>query len=683
MGHKIYGRSMNRRRKLILQDFFLGGDSAYEFSSQYRAVLDYAQANGGSPPSDSERKIQEDIFVRKLVYEGVFADAEQIFLLETHGDETFSLINVASPGTRNGSKVGTPTFTPGSGWSSAGSLANYIRTNFIPQTHATKLAQNNAGIIFYTPTNEAASGTKVEFGGNEASLGDAIVSSVFVGSGTGAANIRINGSTNYGVPISASNGLHHFFRAVSNAIQIYFRGLSVGTSGANNSTGLSSIELYILVYNNNGTPAGGTTKTAGLWIIGKAFNGSEFNLNAYHKDYISTPQLVTTPSFPNWKTVSNDLSGYLTSTSQLAASVSSPVVNQMLVKGTGALTGSNQWQGGALAENDCIYYAPSSAQTVLKVNTLTDLYSLISTSATSQVAKYGGAVVSSVNGKVYFNPQNATAVMVIDPDDDSSYFFDSTGVVADNTAGNLGAGLKFYGLYEGADGRIYCIPYDSTEVMVINPVNDSISYIDTTGVTTRGAGNLSGSAKWDCGFVHGDYIYGVPSTATDMLKINTLTGAVSRIGTFPVGTNKWALATLGPNDRVYIFPYIDNRIIKFNPNDDSFSYLATTIGAIDASLKVGGCSIMPDGRIITVPGDTNTAYIVDTTTDSVTAVGYASLGSILGPITGAKFISTILAKNGASYACPFNSDFVLKQYYEGKRISLPANFVFNRHARGA
>lgn len=659
--------------------FLTDAAASYSYSSEYQSVLTWAQANGATAPASDLNKQAEDIFVRSLVYEGAWALADQIVVLSSRGDETYSLINVLNPGTRNFSKASSPTFATGSGWSAAGSLVNYLRTNFIPQTHASNLTQNSAGILFYTPTNEATSGTKVEFGGNEAALADAVVCSIFASS---SPNIRLNGSTNFSAGVVASsNGFYQFKRNSSSQLEVFRDGIRVGTSGANNSSGLSSIELYVLVYNNNGTPAGGTTKIAGFWAIGANFTDAvqplrmEFNIPTYYDGLQTTQEIITPPSFSNWESFASDLSPYLASIASLSATYSStPRLDQIFLKGA-SLVGSNKWQGCALAENGCIYAAPSTAQTVLKIDTSADTYSLVATSATAGLSKYGGAVYAT-NGKTYFCPQTAKAVMVIDSADDSSYFFDSTGVVASDTAGNMTGSAKWYGIYQGANGKLYCVPYNATEVMVIDPSNDSISFIDSAGATTFGGGNLSGAQKWDGACVYGDSIYCSPSNATDFLKINSSAGTCARFGTVPAGTAKWAISTIGPNDRIYMFPYFDNRVLKLNPSDDTFSYLATTIGSIDSTIKIGACTVMPDGRILAVPTEQTQARILDTATDTL-----STIGRVLSGVTNLRWIGGALANNGAFYTIPYAGQFIMKNFYGGKRTTLTDNFTLSRNGR--
>jgi len=658
------------RKSLIYNWWLSGGIAPYVYSDEYLAVLANATSIGATPPSEEIDKISEDTFIRRLKNLGVWNLADQIFFLgSTKGDGLFSLINIKNPGVRNGTNV-SASFTSGNGWLGNGT-SQYLRTNFVPSTHGSNLTLNNVGVIFYTPTSQAGSATAVDFGGAGAAGVNAIIASIRTN--TNQIAYRLNNNANEVGTNSESRGIFHFKRTASNALSV-FRDKVLLDSGTTASSSLCATELYILAYNNNGTPAGYSTKVGGFWMLGSNFDTYEFNLAAYISELYAAKETITQVSFSNWKDFTNDKSYFLSGGANLASSFSStPTINQEYLVGSALSNTSVAYQGCALAENDCIYAAPSTSVNVLKINTLDDTYSEFGTVAAG-VQKYGGAVYST-NGKVYFCPQAATAVMTIDTNNgDTISYFDTTGTVGGALSGNLSGLFKWYGIYQGQDGRLYCIPYRANAVMVIDPSDDSISFIDTAGSVAFNAGNLTDDFKWDGGTVYGQYLYGSPSDATDFLKIDTLNGTCSRFGSVPSGTAKWAISTVGVNDFIYIFPYYDNRIIKLNPADDTFVYTAATIGSINTDIKVGSASTMPDGRILLAPSTPVTASVFNTSDDSVTSFG-ANLGS------GSKIIGGCVAKNGAHYSIPYSYTRILKHSYTGKIIDLDVDFVLNRNGR--
>jgi len=85
------------------------------------------------------------------------------------------------------------------------------------------------------------------------------------------------------------------------------------------------------------------------------------------------------------------------------------------------------------------------------------------------------------------------------------------------TRSALGASLsgtaKWTGGVAGIDGKIYGIPFNSTDILIIDPV---------AGTATRSAlgASLSGSGKWFGGVAGIDgKIYGIPLSSTDILTV--------------------------------------------------------------------------------------------------------------------------------------------------------------------
>ncbi|HAK16483.1 MAG TPA: hypothetical protein DCM65_09565 [Acinetobacter junii] len=82
----------------------------------------------------------------------------------------------------------------------------------------------------------------------------------------------------------------------------------------------------------------------------------------------------------------------------------------------------------------------------------------------------------------------------------------------------MGASLsgtsKWMGGILGGDGKIYCVPYHSTNILIIDPI------LQTATRSSMGA-SLGGTYKWAGGILGGDgKIYCVPYDSTDILIID-------------------------------------------------------------------------------------------------------------------------------------------------------------------
>ena len=78
--------------------------------------------------------------------------------------------------------------------------------------------------------------------------------------------------------------------------------------------------------------------------------------------------------------------------------------------------------------------------------------------------------------------------------------------------GNFEGSEKYIGGVLAPNGKIYCIPVNSTQILVIYPSND----------TTFLSGNFSGTVKWQGGVLASNgKIYCVPRNSTQILVIDT------------------------------------------------------------------------------------------------------------------------------------------------------------------
>ncbi|WP_336931368.1 hypothetical protein, partial [Acinetobacter tandoii] len=75
-------------------------------------------------------------------------------------------------------------------------------------------------------------------------------------------------------------------------------------------------------------------------------------------------------------------------------------------------------------------------------------------------AKFAGCVLGG-NGKIYSVPSDSTDILIIDP------------IAGTASRSSMGATLsgtsKWYGGVLGGNGKIYCVPYGSTDILIIDP----------------------------------------------------------------------------------------------------------------------------------------------------------------------------------------------------------------------
>lgn len=250
-------------------------------------------------------------------------------------------------------------------------------------------------------------------------------------------------------------------------------------------------------------------------------------------------------------------------------------------------------KGGVLSNNDEVYAIPSTSSSVLKISNFADigggspgLYTTFGTFG-NDVDKWIGAVRAQ-NGKIYCIPYNASNVLVIDPTNDST-----------TTIGTVASGGQKWrgGCLSPINGKIYGMPYDSDTVLVIDPATNNVSTIGpipSVGVTTaRFAGCvMSTSGK----------LYGIPYTASSVLSIDTSTDSLSVFGSLGTDSGKWEGGALGIDGKIYAAPYNSTSILIIDP----FTETTETFGSFASG---GGKWRNPvlgrNGRIYMIPASTS------------------------------------------------------------------------------
>ncbi len=118
--------------------------------------------------------------------------------------------------------------------------------------------------------------------------------------------------------------------------------------------------------------------------------------------------------------------------------------------------------------------------------------------------------------------------------------------------GSLSGTVKWQGGVLAPDGKIYGIPYNSTQVLEIDPV----------AKTTTLFGSLSGTAKWQGGVLAPNgKIYGIPFSSTQVLEIDPIAKTTTLFGSLS-GTVKWQGGVLAPDGKIYGIPYNSTQVLE-------------------------------------------------------------------------------------------------------------------------
>lgn len=287
----------------------------------------------------------------------------------------------------------------------------------------------------------------------------------------------------------------------------------------------------------------------------------------------------------------------------------------ILTNGSGTLTGTNLYAGGALAPNGLVYGVPYNATSVITIDPDTGATTTFGNLAGS--SKYIGMALAR-DGKFYCPPAGAGAVLVIDP--------------ANNTTYNIGSALGPYrGCALAPNGKIYCVSLTTGNILVIDPATQTVSTLGS------GLGSYYGIVNGMDG-----KLYGVPYDATAVLCIDPMTNTYSTFGNV-TGTGKYLSAVTAQNGKIYCIPYGALTVTVIDPVTKTVS----SFGNLTGSAKWGSGRLGPNGKIYCMPRSATTILVIDPEQNTTTTLGNFANSD--------KWIGTVLAPNGKLIGLPFNA----------------------------
>jgi len=202
-------------------------------------------------------------------------------------------------------------------------------------------------------------------------------------------------------------------------------------------------------------------------------------------------------------------------------------------------------------------------------------------------------------------------------------YHDKAASISTNNFGvSLSGASKWNGSVLGADGKIYCIPYESADVLIINPE-------EQTAIRSNMGASLSGASKWVGGVLASDgKIYCIPFNATDILIIDptTQTATRSSMGVDLSGAGKWTGGILGPDGKIYCIPWNSTNILVINPETQTATLTSMGV-SLSGGYKWNGGVLGTDGKIYGVPEDSANILIIDPATQTATR---SNMGASLG-----------------------------------------------------
>ena len=170
--------------------------------------------------------------------------------------------------------------------------------------------------------------------------------------------------------------------------------------------------------------------------------------------------------------------------------------------------GRHKWKCGVRANTGSIYCVPYCADRILKINTAqgtVEILDNVELPETGDGCLWASAGALAADNHIYYMPSHARRIMRLNPDNDS----------LSSVGDDLGQGEgKYWGTVVGNNDRVYGIPYIATCIIKFDPTSPDITY-------TVGKEDVKGF-KCANGVLGGDgYIYAA-NWHGQVLKVDTV-----------------------------------------------------------------------------------------------------------------------------------------------------------------
>ena len=236
---------------------------------------------------------------------------------------------------------------------------------------------------------------------------------------------------------------------------------------------------------------------------------------------------------------------------------------------------------GGLYSSGAIYGVPACATGVLRIGldpaeaadgALEDV-SLIGDVPAGGWKWHGGCVTA--DGCVWGIPSNSDAVLKIAPKAGADGEDVVTTVTGPNSLPLRGGShrsddkYKYLGGVVASDGCLYCIPSDADQVLKVDPLTSTTSYVGMN-LAHLADGQSRGQNKWQNGYsAKADgCVYAIPLKCETVLKIDPTKppdDCVSTVGgPFP-GLNLWEGGVVGDDGALYCMPLKCDRVMRIAP----------------------------------------------------------------------------------------------------------------------
>ena len=250
---------------------------------------------------------------------------------------------------------------------------------------------------------------------------------------------------------------------------------------------------------------------------------------------------------------------------------------------------------------------------------------------------YRGAILAD-NGNIYMCPRQQTNMLELDPSDDSFTKISLSGVSAKEYTGGMLA----------SNGNIYCPAFEGgTKILEFEPSTGN--NFEVVPNTSHGNYYLNTRNIGGCTLPSGNVMFQPRNSGGSFTNYDPVTNKPIKAGTKSLSMDfEYMGCVPHPNGNVYVMPFNGGKVSYVNESTDTWTDV--DVSSVVGSQACQGGVIMADGRICGVPYASNGIFVFDPSDDSFYLDTYGTSWST----SSQSYIGGALGADGNIYFANFN-----------------------------
>ena len=362
----------------------------------------------------------------------------------------------------------------------------------------------------------------------------------------------------------------------------------------------------------------------------------------------------------NTETVGNRVSECKTKSSKLLKSVQDTVNSNVILERcttyvaqtTAAFPGNGAFNGGInLIDGRVFLPRTSNATSSYIYDYYTESVLHLNSFPVTVAGGFWGSVLMS-DGRVFCVPHNSTSAVIYTP-----YEVQTGSMFTTNAGGTYPGSQAYLGGTLLSDGRVLLSPYNTNSVAIYDPVSNTKTSIP---ITTGTGAVYSLKSIYGCCSTYNGKVFFVPNNTSTYWVLNAANTTMVAVDNTAPGGDAFRGAVTLSDGKIFCVPYNSLYSVIYDPATDSVTNTSVIFpgsGAYETGV------LLPDGRVFLAPNNATNPAIYNPFNDTLELVEVN--------VTPGMYYGCVLTVNNKILLCPRDST-------SGMLISVPCTNGFSR-----